>query len=480
MCLFVLLHSCVTQPDYKVQGELVSVAAGLDGARQSEMAGPAVLLLLCLVRGGRSLTITQQPRDQVVTRGGAAFLSCSFSSPSPLPPTVTWYKEGALVERGQTRSDGSLVLTGVTARDSGRYHCRLSSSLGSVQSRPALLTVRERQERPEITHRPLQTRVVRGERIVLDCLASGYPPPSYAWYKDGGRLSAAHDRFSIAPNGSLVIENAQLEDGAHYRCSASNYLGRAGSSARVIVETDEPARAPVITTRPRSVVVVEGGIMEMTCVAGGAPQPGITWWNNNRLVATTGRVTVSNTGHHLRIQDLEVWDSGPYTCLAENSVGRQSLTARLTVISEVELAGQQGQTVSSPSTEPHQTMEATRGSTVQLQCGPGELVGQGVVWEREGAVMGGGGRHRLGADGSLVIFNVSSADSGRYECTVREGGQTRTVRTAFSVLTEGRDGSFSGHTGLPGLHVEDQSYFSSYNTETDTETETEIEIETEI
>ena len=193
------------EPDYKVQGELdlpLSWCGVLTGDSQlSEMVGPAALLLIsCLVRGGRSQSysvlplITQQPRDQVVTRGGAAFLSCSFSSPSPLTSMVTWYKEGARLERGQTLTDGRLVLSRVTARDSGRYYCRVSSSVGTVQSREAVLTVRETQQRPEITHRPLQTRVLRGERIVLDCLASGYPPPTYAWYKDGGRLSAAHDR----------------------------------------------------------------------------------------------------------------------------------------------------------------------------------------------------------------------------------------------------------------------------------------------
>ena len=308
-------------------------------------------------------------------------------------------------------------------------------------------------------------------------------------------------RFSISPNGSLVIQNAQLDDGAHYRCSASNYLGRAGSSARVSVETDEPARAPVITTRPRTVVVVEGGIMEMTCVAEGSPQPDITWWNNNRLVATTGRVTVSNTGHHLRIQDLEVWDSGQYTCLAQNTVGRQSLTASLSVLSDGELLGHtrghSQTTTERATTVPPDTMEATRGSTVQLQCGPrGSMVRPSVVWEREGATMVGGRRHRLGADGSLVIFNVSSADSGRYDCTLTDGRQTRTVRTAFSVLSdqpavpvvedsqdqedtediEERDRSFSAHTGQPRLHVEDQSYFAQHLTggeNDDTEVETE-------
>ena len=60
-------------------------------------------------------------------------------------------------------------------------------------------------------------------------------------YKDGGRLSAAHDRYSIDQStGTLVITNAQLDDSAHFRCSASNYLGRAGSAARVKVNPDTP------------------------------------------------------------------------------------------------------------------------------------------------------------------------------------------------------------------------------------------------
>jgi hypothetical protein len=39
----------------------------------------------------------------------------------------------------------------------------------------------------------------------------------------------------VEENGTLVITNAQLGDTAHYRCSASNYLGRASSAARVKV-----------------------------------------------------------------------------------------------------------------------------------------------------------------------------------------------------------------------------------------------------
>ena len=245
---------------------------------------------------------------------------CRYSTPSPLTTSITWFKDGVPLSSNLHQSS-SLVLSQVTSEDNGRYYCRVTTNIGSLQSRHASLSVLERKRKPEISHRPVQTRVVRGDKIVLDCLASGYPPPTYAWYKDGGRLSSAHDRFNLASNGSLIIDNAQLDDSAHYRCSASNYLGKASSSARVTVDTDEPPRAPVITTRPRNVRMSEGGIIEMTCVAEGSPYPDISWWNNNRIVAPNSRVTVSNTGQHLRIQDIEVYDTGDYTCLAENRSG---------------------------------------------------------------------------------------------------------------------------------------------------------------
>ena len=45
-------------------------------------------------------------------------------------------------------------------------------------------------------------------------------------------------------------------------------------------------------------------------MADGSPYPDITWWNNNRIVTPNARVSVSNTGQHLRIQNIEVYDEG--------------------------------------------------------------------------------------------------------------------------------------------------------------------------
>ncbi len=75
-----------------------------------------------------------------------------------------------------------------------------SSSIDLLSRSGRLLVVPSRQQRgkPRITHRPSYTEVKKGETIRLPCGADGFPPPSYAWYKDGGRLSNAHDRYQVS------------------------------------------------------------------------------------------------------------------------------------------------------------------------------------------------------------------------------------------------------------------------------------------
>ena len=57
------------------------------------------------------------------------------------------------------------------------------------------------------------------------------------------------------------------------------------------------AAKPRLTTRPRPVERArESGIVEFTCVASGHPHPDYSWWRDNRIVNSDGRVTVSNGG----------------------------------------------------------------------------------------------------------------------------------------------------------------------------------------
>ena len=57
-----------------------------------------------------------------------------------------------------------------------------------------------------------------------------------------------------------------------------------------------------------------------------------------------------------------------------------------------------------------------------------------ISWEKNGEVMLEDARHRLSADGSLYVYNVTADDAGDYMCVADNGRDRRTATTYFSVL----------------------------------------------
>ena len=73
-------------------------------------------------------------------------------------------------------------------------------------------------------------------------------------------------------------------------------------------------------------------------------------------------------------------------------------------------------------------------------------------WEWGGAVVQAGARLRMAGDGSLLLYNVSQADSGDWVC--RAGGRTATTTLTLSAVQSEQPRpapapapSFSAHTG---------------------------------
>ena len=91
-------------------------------------------------------------------------------------------------------------------------------------------------------------------------------------------------------------------------------MGRASSAARVKVNLNLQDSSPIITSKPRNATIKAELFVEFTCVATGHPYPDVTWWNNNRIVNSGDRFQVSNSGQHLRIEDVKTYDAGTYTC----------------------------------------------------------------------------------------------------------------------------------------------------------------------
>jgi hypothetical protein len=63
-----------------------------------------------------------------------------------------------------------------------------------------------------------------GSTVVLPCEASGNPRPRVYWL-DGEGNQLSDPRFTLQPNGDLVISNIRWQDMDGYKCLAKSPLG---------------------------------------------------------------------------------------------------------------------------------------------------------------------------------------------------------------------------------------------------------------
>lgn len=115
----------------------LALSIGADGVQQG-----AFEFVLPLSGGCTAATVASGPSPVSVELGGTATFAASAAGSTPR--TFRWYRDGVELQDGPRVSGattGTLVVSGVTAADAGRYACTALNSCGSQASAPALLSV---------------------------------------------------------------------------------------------------------------------------------------------------------------------------------------------------------------------------------------------------------------------------------------------------------------------------------------------------
>jgi glucose/arabinose dehydrogenase len=128
-------------------------------------------------------------------------------------------------------SDGSLYYLGRgSGSNTGEVHRIQFVSSGSV---------------PTITQSPTNVTVSAGQPATFTCSATGNPTPSFRWQRNGSTISGA------TSNTYRISSASAADNGATFRCVASNVMGSATSNAATLtVSTNRPPTATI--TSPQS------------------------------------------------------------------------------------------------------------------------------------------------------------------------------------------------------------------------------------
>ncbi|KAJ8002291.1 hypothetical protein DPEC_G00178360 [Dallia pectoralis] len=376
----------ITQVKPRNAGAYRCVAKGLRG---SSVSLEAIVSLAEIDEMGPS-------QSRVFSANSLERVSCS--PPRGLPePEVWWERSGQrFPSEGRVYQDGlDLVFTPTRGEDSGLYTC-VGQNKAGTRKQDLTITVATP---PEWVTKPEDSYLEEGHPGYLHCHTRATPQPVVTWFRNFVNITAEDIRFKLFPNGTLRINNVEVYDNHYYSCRSQTEAGRVEARAKVSVLeklkfTPTPQPSQCLELDKESTVA---------CSAKGREPPNIHW-----VKADGGKLPehVNQTAGLLHFTRVTRDDAGNYTCVASNSLqGQITAPVQLTVAVYITF-----------NLEPEHTT-VYQGHTAILHCQATGDPQPFIQWKKKDKFLEPRkSRFQKMPNGSLIIHDVSTEDTGSYTC----------------------------------------------------------------
>uniref|UniRef100_A0A7E4UTM9 VWA domain-containing protein n=1 Tax=Panagrellus redivivus TaxID=6233 RepID=A0A7E4UTM9_PANRE len=266
-------------------------------------------------------------RNASAVLNGPAIMHCQTQTAEP---SFVWYRNGMPVPSGPatyTYSNGSLVIFNTRRIDAGAYVCQVTTRGGTANATIHLGIF----EMPTAKIAPKDIFVVENSYFQLNCTATGVPLPRVRWFHQGAPIDfARNNAFALDRYNNLRVYSGTNVKGV-FECRADNVAGTASDYSSVNL-----AERPIINIPKDEYVLGQGDNVVLECqVLRGQPTPRIHWERNGALFASEGDVSskyIYQKYGNLHIRGASEIDAGDYTCVAENSAGKDSKTTRVNIV----------------------------------------------------------------------------------------------------------------------------------------------------
>ncbi|XP_072581337.1 myosin light chain kinase, smooth muscle isoform X9 [Vulpes vulpes] len=261
---------------------------------------------------------------------------------------------------------------------------------------------------PKFESKPQSQEVSEDETVKFRCEVSGTPKPEVTWFLEGAPVKRREGMFEVYEEGGchyLCLLRVRPKDSGSYSCTASNVRGQVSCGWTLLVKQQPIQYA------------------HSSCEAGVA---------------------------ELHIQDALPEDDGIYTCLAKNTLGQVSCSARVTVHekksdrkSRYLLRTAPGKPVAPLFLQGLSDLKVMDGSQVTMTVQVSGNPPPEVIWLHNGnEIQESEDFHfeQRGTQHSLCIQEVFPEDTGTYTCEAwNSAGEVRTQ--AVLMVQEPQDGT---------------------------------------
>ncbi|XP_067439129.1 matrix-remodeling-associated protein 5 [Thunnus thynnus] len=385
-----------------------------------------------------------QYENKTLTEGSTAYIHCTATgAPQPvirwLTPDGVQLTASQFVTGGNlfVFPNGTLYMRGLGLGNAGKYECTASNAVASSR-RAVILSIRRNPSsaKASITSSsPQRTDVIYGEKLLLNCVATGQPEPRTIWRTPSKKLVdnqySFDPRIKVFSNGTITVHSVTDKDSGDYLCVARNKMGDDYVLLRVNVLT-RPAKIEQKLQRS-SQEVVYGGDLKVDCVASGLPNPEISWALPDGTMVNPVKQRDSVSGGRSRryvvfdngtlyFNDVDMREEGDYTCYAENQLGKDEMKVKVKI--KVSTAPPKIQD------KDQKIIKVFYGETVSLRCNAKGEPMPVITWisPTNRVISPTLDKYQVINDGTLVVQKVQRFDGGNYTCTARNSaGQDHKV-----------------------------------------------------
>ncbi|XP_065732104.1 myosin light chain kinase, smooth muscle isoform X3 [Phocoena phocoena] len=406
----------------------------------------------------------------VVKEGQMGRFSCKITGRPQ--PQVSWLKgdvplqPSSRVSMSEKNGVQVLEIHEVNQDDVGVYTCLVVNGSGKASMSAELsiqgldIASRSLVRGTKVANSDIRKEVTNGiaRGLKLDGLEaaaeiSGIPKPEVTWFLDGAPLRRREGTIEVYEAGGahyLCLLRARARDNGNYSCTATNVRGRVSCGWTLLVKRLAVMEAaPSFSSVLKDCTVVEGQDFVLQCSVQGTPVPRITWLLNGQPIQYAHSTCEAGVAE-LHIQDALPEDDGTYTCLAENTLGQVSCSARVTVHekksdekSEYLLPTASSKPVAPLFLQGLSDLRVMDGSQVTMTVQVSGNPPPEVIWLHNGnEIQESEDFHfeQRGTQHSLCIQEVFPEDTGTYTCEAwNSAGEVRTQ--AMLTVQEPQDGT---------------------------------------